>query len=244
MRRAQTKKSTRDVSILDNAIQLWQIPLEVSDSILARYWTYLSEDEKARGDRFRFAEHRRRFVVARGVLRCLLSEQLGRSPHDIQFCYGNYGKPALAQSSGSDECDFHFNLSHSGELALCALGGDRTVGVDIEHLKSIKRLDGMMERCLTAWEIAEVTQHSEAAQLKAFLQRWTCKEAYLKAIGLGLTQSMQSVEVKLNPSQFAAVPQACALGWQLRIVEVPENYVGALVIAGESAVTTHHWRHA
>jgi len=234
---------------MNDTIQLWHVPLAVPDTIVNRYWAYLSEDEKVRGDRFRFAKDRRRFAVARGVLRCLLSKQLGLTPNDIQFCYGEYGKPTLARSSDSAECNVHFNLSHSEELALCVLGGDRTVGVDIEYLKSIKRLDGMMERCLTAQEVAEVTQHSkrsecsETAQLKAFLQRWTCKEAYLKAIGLGLTQSMQSVEVRLNPPQFTAVPQACALGWQLHVVEVPNNYVGALVVAGEPKVMTYHWKH-
>ena len=238
---------------MNDAIQLWQIPLEVPNHILNQYWEYLSPDEKARGDRFRFAKDRRRFVVARGVLRCLLAEQLKRSPSDIQFCYGEYGKPALARSlcrqgaskyEKAAECDYHFNLSHSGEIALCVLGRDRTVGVDIEYLKDIKRLDGMMERCLTPRELTEVQQQPASEHLKAFLQRWTCKEAYLKAIGLGLTQSMQSVEVNLNPAQLTVVPQTCKAGWHLRVLDVPDNYVGASVVAGEASVTNHHWQHA
>ena len=228
---------------MNDAVQLWQIPLEVSDSTLEQYWQHLSEDERIRGDRFRFAKDRRRFVVARGVLRRLLGAEFKRSPERIQFCYGEYGKPALADSLSGSNCNFHFNLSHSGEVALCVLGGDRTVGVDIEYLKDIKRLDGMMERCLTPFELTDVQQRAEAERLPAFLQRWTCKEAYLKAIGLGLTQSMQSVEVKLNPAEFSSVPQTCAAGWQLTIVEVPTNYVGALVTAGIVSVETKHWQH-
>ncbi|MFK8184632.1 MAG: 4'-phosphopantetheinyl transferase superfamily protein [Phormidesmis sp.] len=234
---------------MNDEIQLWQIPLDVPDTNVERYWTHLSSDEKTRADRFRFAKDRRRFVVARGVLRGLLGKQFERSPREIQFCYGAYGKPALTRSenglaaSGVD-CDFHFNLSHSGELALCVLGGDRTVGVDIEYLKGIKRLDGMMERCLTPHELSEIQQQPASEQLQAFLQRWTCKEAYLKAIGLGLTQSMQSVEVQLNPSELTVVPQTCPAGWRLQILDVPENYVGASVVAGKAIMTTHHWQHA
>lgn len=233
---------------MNDAIQLWQIPLEVPNITLERYWAHLSPDEKARGDRFRFEKDRRRFVVARGVLRCLLGEQFKRSPGDIQFCYSEYGKPALARSSIENQpaadCGFHFNLSHSGEIALCVLGGDRTVGVDIEYLKDIQRLDGMMERCLTPQELTEVQQQPASEHLKAFLQRWTCKEAYLKAIGLGLTQSMQSVEVTINPAQLTVVPQACSAGWHLNVLDLPDNYVGASVIAGTAIVTTHHWKHA
>ena len=226
---------------MNDAVQLWHIPLEVPDTILSRYWAYLSEDEKTRGDRFRFEKDKRRFVVARGTLRCLLAKQLAQSPSAVQFCYGNYGKPALVRSG--ERCDFHFNLSHSGERALCALGGDRTVGVDIEYLKDIKRLDGMMERCLTEAELSDVKQQSETHQLEAFLQRWTCKEAYLKAIGLGLTQSMQSVEVRFNPTRFTSVPQPCVAEWHLSTIEVPASYVAALVTEGSAELEINHWQH-
>ncbi|MEM6449834.1 MAG: 4'-phosphopantetheinyl transferase superfamily protein [Cyanobacteria bacterium P01_D01_bin.105] len=226
-----------------DAVQLWQIPLAVPDTIVTHYWQHLSQDEKMRGDRYRFAQDRRRFVVARSVLRSLLSQQFDQSPADIQFCYGEYGKPALARSFGHPNCDFHFNLSHSGELALCVLGGDRLVGVDIEYLKNIQRLDSMMERCLTHGELADVRAQPKTAQLEAFLQRWTCKEAYLKAIGLGLAQSMQSIEVNLCPDRLASVPKSCAAGWQLKVIDVPKNYVGALVTAGETSISMHDWQH-
>ena len=227
---------------MSDSIQLWQISLAVSEPTVDRYWQHLSEDEKAKANRFRFAKDKRRFVVARGVLRTLLATQFAQSPSQVQFCYGEYGKPKLSRSG--EACDFHFNLSHSQELALCVLGKKRTVGVDVEYLKGIKRLDGMMERCLTPMELAEVRSHSESQHLEAFLQRWTCKEAYLKAIGLGLTQSMQSVEVKLSPPSLTTVPQTCAEGWHLSVIDVPDDYVAALVVAGTSDVEMHRWQHS
>lgn len=182
--------------------------------------------------------------MARGTLRYLVAQQLNQSPKDICFDYGDYGKPSLSPSTElpathSDRC--HFNLSHSGELALCAFSDHRPVGIDIEKLKPISHLESMMARCLLEKEQAAVN----AAQnpLEAFLQHWTCKEAYLKAIGMGLSQSMQTVEIDMTPPRLKNVPQDCAEGWHLHKIDVPAPYVGALVVAGTAEIRTHLWQH-
>ena len=230
----------------DNAVQVWMIPLEVSDDTLKRYLACLSEDEITRANRFRFADDKRRFAVARGTLRHLLGQQFEQAPRDIEFCYGEYGKPKMEQTtssatSQSASCDFHFNLSHSGEIALCALGHSRKVGIDIEKLKPMKRLESMMERCFVESEQSHIKTADNPSQ--AFLQYWTCKEAYLKAIGLGLIQSMQTVEVQLVPPQLRTVPHDCAEGWHLELLPLPKDYLGALVIAGDATVQTQAWKH-
>jgi 4'-phosphopantetheinyl transferase len=177
-----------------DAVQIWKIPLQVSEWTSARYFNCLSADEKIRAERFRFEQDRRRFVVARGSLRHLLSEQLHQAPERIKFGYGEYGKPCMKETfrtrplaanvsdvsdvsdaltvsdtsnvsdalteaanctlpsllpaavdSMATDADFHFNLSHSGELALCALGYARPVGIDIEAVKPMNRLEGLMD---------------------------------------------------------------------------------------------------
>ncbi len=220
---------------MSEVVQVWQIPLQVSENTVSAYFTCLSSDEKSRANRFKFADDKRRYVVARGTLRHLLGQALVRSPQSITFSYGKYGKPSID--------GVYFNLSHSGEIALCVLGHHRQVGIDIERLKTIQRLDGMMERCLSSGELAQVKSMPSSEQLQAFLQRWTCKEAYLKAIGLGLTQSMQTVEVQLSPPRLASVPIDCPEGWYLDVVPMPENYVGALVGAGPFVSQMEHWVH-
>jgi len=228
-------------------VQVWQIPLEVSVEVLKAYETCLSVDERSRADRFHFPHDRRRYIVARATLRHLLGKQFNRSPQAIEFCYGEYGKPSVV-SDDAGSCNFHFNISHSGELALCALGGSHRVGIDIEKLKPIQRLDGMIQRCLSKKELMQVENAPDPTH--AFLQLWTCKEAYLKAIGLGLSQSMQTVEVEITPPKFIRVPKDCAGGWQLHPIEVPETYVSALAIEGDvereskTSVTLDHWQHA
>ncbi|MBE9060671.1 4'-phosphopantetheinyl transferase superfamily protein [cf. Phormidesmis sp. LEGE 11477] len=232
---------------MGEAVQVWRVPLLISDQAIARYAKCLSADERARADRFRFEADRRKFVVARGTLRHLLGKRFGCAAGAIAFCYSKYGKPET--SADPSGYSFHFNLSHSGEIALCALGGDRTVGIDIEKVKPIQRLDSLLERCLVAREKAIVKSQPIEQQPSAFLQHWTCKEAYLKAIGLGLSQSMTTVEVDLNPApfdspRFVHVPDECAAGWQLHRIAVPETYVAALVVAGESAVDVKDWQHS
>ncbi len=227
---------------MDEAVRVWRVPLLVSDGVVARYVACLSEDESARADRFRFEADRRKFVVARGTLRYLLGERFDCAASAITFCYGKYGKPETS-ASPDGASHFHFNLSHSGEMALCALGGDRNVGVDIEKVKPIQRLGSMMDRCLVEVEKLQVTAQPEDEQSRAFLQYWTCKEAYLKAIGLGLAQSMTTVEVDLSAPKLVTAPKPCAEEWQLYKLDLPESYVGALVVAGKSAIKIDCWQH-
>lgn len=240
---------------MGSVVQVWQIPLQLfpeqpslTHRLLNTYLECLSPDEKDKAARFHFPADRRRFAVARGTLRHLIARQLDQQPQEVTFCYGTYGKPAidlsrrpLPKALTESECCFHFNLSHSGEIALCALGYERAVGIDIEKVRPIERLDGMMKRTLLAKEQHQV--ELQAAPSHAFLQRWTCKEAYLKAIGLGLTQSMQTVEVQIDPPKLLQVPEDCADGWYLHLMDLPTGYVGALVIAGKAVVTQHQWQH-
>lgn len=249
-----------------DSVQVWRIPLQASSEVMETYYACLSLDERSRADRFRFSDDRRRFIVARGVLRHLLGQSISCSPTQISFCYGQYGKPSIepvgsnsqtsakstnkrristqsTSSSGAKEnCDFHFNISHSGELALCALGYERKVGIDVEKLKEIKRLESMMDRCLSSQEQKQVKSYKNP--LEAFLTCWTCKEAYLKAIGLGLSQSMTTVEVDIEALQLVRVPKECEEGWKLRSIAAPKGYIATLAVAGDTYVEHRDWVHA
>ena len=228
---------------MSNTVQIWQIQLSAPQDIVEGYLACLSQEEKSRANRFRFADDRRRFIVSRGALRHILACQLHQPPGQVSFCYSEYGKPfiealpdAQRNSRRQPGGDFHFNLTHSGEVALCALGYRRNVGIDIESIRPLKRLENLMDRCLSEQEKAPVLAQSADGQSRAFLQTWTCKEAYLKAIGLGLTQSMRTVEVQLTPPRLIHVPHNCSDGWCLHKLALPEGYVGALVVAGHARV--------
>ncbi len=101
----------------------------------------LSSDELARAARFHFERDRTRFSVARAALREILAHYLGTSPAEIAFVYGDHGKPALAPPYG----DLRFNLSHSHDLALCAVARGSEVGVDVERIRELDDLEGMAD---------------------------------------------------------------------------------------------------
>ena len=128
----------------EDEVHVWRIALDCGDGDSLR--SGLSSDELARAARFHFERDRTRFSVARAALREILAHYLGASPDEIAFVYGGHGKPALAPPHG----DLRFNLSHSHDVALCAVARGREVGVDVERIRELDDLeenpDGMFSR--------------------------------------------------------------------------------------------------
>src|SRR6266545_3824942 len=111
-------------------IHVWRIELNQPDAVRRRCWDLLSADERERAERFRFAVHQRRFTVAHGAVREILGEYVAVDPHDLRFETTGNGKPLLAGATVT------FNLSHSADLAVLAVGTDVRIGVDVEHQRS------------------------------------------------------------------------------------------------------------
>ena len=155
----------------------------------------LSEDERARAQRFVFDVHRRRFIAARAWLRRCLAERLGRPAASLRFEYGPVGKPALA---GTDR--LRFNLSHSGRYALLAVTEGAEVGVDIEHVRPLSDMEALAERVFSAAERAALAAVPADRRVEAFFAGWTRKEAYIKARGEGIGM-LGAIEVALSPGQ-------------------------------------------
>lgn len=154
---------------------------------LAREW--LSEEERARADRFKFAIHRERFTRGRGMLRHLLAARLGEQPQALVFATAARGKPFLPGS------DLHFNLSHSEDRAALAVSSLASLGIDLERFDRKVDLDGLSRRCFRPAEIARFAGMSAAEKQKAFFWVWTAKEARMKATGEGFQLEPQRIEV-------------------------------------------------
>jgi 4'-phosphopantetheinyl transferase len=200
-------------------VHLWRLRLDqdVGDRRV------LSTDEQLRADRFRYDYDRQHFIKARSGLRRILGDYLGRDAAAVEFRYGSQGKPVLADGA------IEFNLSHSGDLALVVVASDRAVGVDVERIKPMADLAKLTVRFFTAGEHQRIVQLDESDQLLAFFRTWTCKEAYLKATGEGLSQ-LKSLEVAVQlgqPAQLVLPPD-----WQLQELQPDQGYVGAIAAAG------------
>jgi len=216
-----------DLTLLSNEVHVWRITLDIPKSQLENLAATLSSDELARANRFRFPEHCDRFIAGRGSLRNILGLYLGIEPQQVRFDYEPRGKPLLADTLANS--GLLFNLSHSQDLALCAVNYTRKIGIDLEYIRSVSDLEALAERFFLPREYDLVRSLSPDQQKKVFFRYWTCKEAYLKATGDGISQ-LEQVEISLTPTQGAKL--LTSEDWSLVEFTPAENYRAAVAVAG------------
>jgi 4'-phosphopantetheinyl transferase len=216
-----------DLTLADEDVHVWRASLDLHGPAVERLARTLSDDERARAERFRFERDRQRFVAGRGILRAILAGYLARPASRIRLRYGPLGKPALALEAGAP--DLRFNVSHADGLALYAVARGREIGVDVERVVPSLVTAEMIARCLTGRESGTLRALEPGARPAAFFRCWTRREAYLKARGHGLAFS----DPRENPSPLPAIvgDPAEAPRWSLRDLFPGGDYVGALVVA-------------
>lgn len=214
-------------------MDVWQIDLAYAGALDA-FLDVLDEQEKNRAGRLRFAQHARRFVLAHAGARVVLSSYCGMGPAELAFAYSAYGKPSVANHAG-----LVFNLSHSGDMALCAVAGSGEIGVDVEKCRN---LDGpeMVGRFFSAIEREAFESLAAARRMDGFFSGWTRKEAYIKAKGLGLSLPLDAFSVEIRPELPAiliASDYAPEDVGRFRLWDLPlaDGYKAALAYCGAEA---------
>jgi 4'-phosphopantetheinyl transferase len=165
----------------------------------------------------------KRSLVSHVALRLVLGEITGTAPERLRFerrcghCGGaGHGKPRLAGRS-----DLDFSISHSGELALIAVARGRRVGADVERVRPRTDVLAIARGSLSARERRAIEAlATDEARREAFFRCWTRKEAYLKALGVGLAGGLDT-----DPEQ--------ARGWQIRSLPAPPGYMAAVAAEGQ-----------
>ncbi len=218
-----------------NEVHVYSLWLDAPLARIAALGTLLDKEEQARADRFRFSKDRNRFILAHGWLRLLLGQYLQMDPHLLSFTYSQYGKPAL--ENAPREIDLRFNLSHAGNLALLAITLGRAIGADIEHIRADFPGMDVAEHFFSAQEFATLQTLSADQQTLAFFNCWTRKEAYIKALGEGLSHPLHTFDVSLAPGespQLAATrpDPAEAARWSLAAFSPHAEYVAAVAAQG------------
>jgi 4'-phosphopantetheinyl transferase len=168
-------------------VHVWTIPLD-RDPANNDPLSVLSHDEVERAGRFHSSVHRARYERARSALRCIVGIYSGRDPRTIQFEYGPHGKPELGNGGR-----LHFNLSHSGDLAVIGLALDSSIGVDVEHVRPVPELEGVARRFFRLEEAESILRSSGEERIKAFFRIWTRKESMLKLTGEGLYRPLNTL---------------------------------------------------
>lgn len=197
-------------------VDLWTVALTAGADDLARARELLSDAERERLTRVIRPLAQERMVLSRAALRTILAGYLQIDPRRVALTGSASAKPRLEPDPG-----LCFSLSHSGEVAVVAVTTRAAVGVDIEALGRHVGL-GVLRRALTAPELARVLSRPESERDESFLRLWTAREAYLKAIGIGLAGA--------DAAKRNAEPPAT--GWSLQRFDPGPGTVGTVAVAG------------
>ena len=231
MQQSSNWLSAPDSLSLDRGqVHVWRICLEQEDGLLDRFRGTLAPEELDRAARFRFERLQRHFVASRGFLRYVLARYLENRPEKLRFSYNYYGKPSLA-----GERSLQFNMSHSHEVALVAVTRDAAVGVDVEHIRADFASEEIATRFFSRLEVETFSSLTQEERVAAFFRCWARKEAYIKAMGKGLSQPLDGFDVTLAPDEPAALLRRGdedEMTWSMSDIEVGADYASALAVEG------------
>jgi 4'-phosphopantetheinyl transferase len=198
-----------------DTLHLWRCRLVASPTQLAAEFAILNTAEQQRAKRFVFREHQQRFILAHSFLRQVISYYTQQSSNMLEFTHDSYGKPHLAANPSGLE----FNLSHSHDTAVIALRRLHPIGVDIE---GERRLDihALAQHHFSTLETQHLFALTGETQKQAFFRIWTQKEAFVKALGHGLSFPLTSFSVQqAPPGGLLQCPPDQAQSWQLQLFD-------------------------
>ncbi len=224
-------------------INIWLCQLSNYFTQESLFFSYLSQEEKHRAERFKFSLHRSRFIASHGFTRSVLAHYLTQCEADISYKKGEYGKPYLADI---EHHKIHFNLSHTDDLALLAITHDVEVGIDIECKERKTDWQNIVKRFFTPSEQKALFLLPESEQRNAFFQLWTRKEAYMKVLGTGLALAPTQFSLTVPPEKPALIrhhssqyPALQSISFNTIIMpEKFEHYYASLAVA--YSLATHH----
>ena len=165
----------------------------------------LCDDERDRASRFHNSSDQRRYIAGRTWLRRTLGARIDRPPEELRFSYGRYGKPRVDHADG-----VHFNLAHSGDIAVLAIGGQAPVGVDVERAR--KDVYDRRAAALVFHESELQAIDDSEDPDRRFVDIWTRKEAMVKVHGVGLQRSLASFSVLESPQRDGVTVSAVDVG--------------------------------
>lgn len=219
---------------LDEA-HVWLTSVEIGTVEFIAASRLLGERERQRADRLTRIDDARRYVAAHAALRLILSLYTNLAPEALRFKIDAHGKPRLRDGRG-----WEFSLSHTGDKALIAVAARDPVGVDIERIESCADAERMARRFFSAEEWADWIASPDDVRLLHFWEQWSRKEAYLKALGVGLARPLQSFSILSNADRtdlhslrlVDLVESEITRTWSVVGLDIDEHHVGALAHAG------------
>lgn len=229
-----------NLQLQQNDAHLWRAELNHTNEIVQQYKSLLSEEECTRATRFIKKSDQEKFILSKGILRHVLSIYLKIQPKMIIFSNTQHKKPFVVGH------ELQFNVSHSGDYLLIGVTKKNAIGVDIEYVKKNRNHLALAKRFFAQSECRAIKNTPKQDQWAAFYRVWTRKEAFIKAMGLGLSYPLHHFEVSAsrdlsNQSALLAIHDAAfsKKDWSLVSVELADlepNYFAAVTTHGEMQI--------
>ena len=166
--------------------------------ILSHYLGFLSSAEKLRYDQYH-PKAARLFLISRVLVKTVLADKLGISPHEVNLLLHPNGKPFVEGSKA-----VYFNLTHSADVIILAVTEEREIGVDIEQVDrefEWMRVDSVLAPIEIEW-IKENELTDPFSVYQRFFQIWTLKEAYIKCTGEGMSRHLKKLNFHVLPEHI------------------------------------------
>ncbi len=231
------------IELLTEDVHVWSALLDVQEDLLQVLLQTLDAGERLRADRFYFEMDRTRFIASHGLLRTILGSYMNVAPGKVQFSYNSQGKPYLEETFQGKK--LQFNMSHSHEIALFAVAFNRQVGVDLEHIYLFAETDSLADLVLSQREKAAWRKYPANHRLETLFRYWTCKEAFVKATGEGLSLPLEKIHISLKPDQTKLMSINRSLReasrWSLQELYPVPDFAAAIVVEG-FGYHLNHWQ--
>jgi len=191
------QKTPDTLSLSKDHIDIWLCDLKQLSGDINIFFFFFSEDERQRADKLKVEDKKQQYIITRGALRQRLGLLTNIDPKDFVFEYLEHGKPIF--NNDARFTDITFNISHSHDLALIAIAQKQSIGIDIEKINHESKHDQLVARFFSKAEQAEFQTIQEANRAKAFCACWTRKEAFIKAVGDGVSYGLDKFDVAVDP---------------------------------------------
>lgn len=222
-------------------IDIWLCDLKRLLNYTDKFYSILSNDEKERAAKFKLEKNRQEYVITRGCLRQYLGLLTNTEPKNFMFKYLEYGKPVLENMPKF--ADVSFNVSHSHEFSLVAITQKHTVGIDIEKISRDSDHQSLVTRFFSKAEQSEFNTLPGKIRAKAFCACWTRKEAFIKAVGHGISYGLDNFDVAIDPELKTPrinLHNASEERWSALNLSINKDYMACLV-SNSNDINVRYW---
>lgn len=216
------------MAIANSEIHIYLIDTTKIRDDIKKFFEILPQDEMQKVNNYKFIKNRERSIATFYYRRIILSKYTGLSPQELSFKINQYGKPSIENKNFSY---IKFNYSHSNDIIIYSITRDSEIGIDIEFIKEISDMNSLVNNYFSSEEISTFRNtNNKIDQLNFFYKIWTRKEALLKAIGLGLTEDLKTIDSLCNEGSFnnISVIEFDKKKWCIQNLDSPKKYVSSI----------------